>query len=144
MTNTQSKINSLEELNSKFKAENIKVRQGLKTRIEVLEKYWIDIATERADLKARIVELEHGVMLNIDPFLEWVRARCLLSKISNCIEGVVNRDRLKRCICQDNGIFLIEVWYFEKPEIVIPERIQKTKEFTNQLTKSLDNSVSKL
>ncbi|RHZ45565.1 hypothetical protein Glove_669g18 [Diversispora epigaea] len=51
MTNTQSKINSLEELNSKFKAENVKVRQGLKTRIEV------------ADLKARIVELEHGVMI---------------------------------------------------------------------------------
>ncbi|CAG8668101.1 1802_t:CDS:1, partial [Paraglomus brasilianum] len=24
------------------------------------------------------------------------------------LEGVVNRDRLKRCICQDNGIFLLE------------------------------------
>ncbi|KAF0519123.1 uvr/rep helicase [Gigaspora margarita] len=52
------------------------------------------------------------------------------------LEDVVNRDRLKRCICQDNGIFLLEVWYDEKPEIVIPERIQKI--FINQAPKSFD------
>ncbi|CAG8514918.1 8709_t:CDS:2 [Diversispora eburnea] len=28
---------------------------------------------------------------------------------------IVNRDHLKRCICQDKGIFL-EVWYDENPE----------------------------
>ncbi|CAG8547326.1 10163_t:CDS:2 [Diversispora eburnea] len=33
------------------------------------------------------------------------------------LEDVVNRDRKKRCMCQDNGIFLLEVWYDEKPEI---------------------------
>ncbi|CAG8625154.1 8253_t:CDS:2, partial [Diversispora eburnea] len=32
------------------------------------------------------------------------------------LEDIVNRDRLKRCVCQDNGIFLLEVWYDEKPE----------------------------
>ncbi|CAG8630940.1 9281_t:CDS:2 [Diversispora eburnea] len=31
------------------------------------------------------------------------------------LEDIVNRDRLKRCVCQDNGIFLLEVWYDEKP-----------------------------
>ncbi|CAG8707562.1 14832_t:CDS:2, partial [Cetraspora pellucida] len=50
-------------------------------------------------------------------------------------EDVVNRDWKKKCICQDNGIFLLEVWYDEKPEIVIPERIQKIKEFINQNSK---------
>ncbi|CAI2182373.1 20652_t:CDS:2, partial [Funneliformis geosporum] len=45
------------------------------------------------------------------------------------LEDIVNRDRQKRCICQDNGISLLEVWYDEKPEIVIPKRIQKIKEF---------------
>ncbi|CAG8595572.1 17071_t:CDS:2 [Acaulospora morrowiae] len=25
------------------------------------------------------------------------------------LEEIVNRDRLKRCMCQDNGIFLLEV-----------------------------------
>ncbi|CAI2188477.1 15079_t:CDS:2, partial [Funneliformis geosporum] len=49
------------------------------------------------------------------------------------LENIVNRDRQKRCICQDNGIFLLEVWYDEKPEIVIPERIQKIKEFTGEI-----------
>ena len=40
------------------------------------------------------------------------------------LEDIVNRDRRKRCICQDNGISLLEVWYDEKPEIVIPKRIR--------------------
>ncbi|CAI2195833.1 14756_t:CDS:1, partial [Funneliformis geosporum] len=43
------------------------------------------------------------------------------------LEDIVNRDRQKRCICLDNGIFLIELWYDQNPEIVIPERIQKIK-----------------
>ncbi|RIA94682.1 hypothetical protein C1645_873327 [Glomus cerebriforme] len=49
------------------------------------------------------------------------------------LEDIVNRDRQKRCICQDNGIFLLEVWYDEKPEIAIPKRIQKIKEFIDQV-----------
>src|SRR6266498_3249557 len=52
------------------------------------------------------------------------------------LEDIVNRDRQKRCICQDNGIFFIEVWYDQNPEIVIPERIRKIKEFVNQASKS--------
>ena len=52
------------------------------------------------------------------------------------IKKLVNRDLLKRCICQDNGIFLIEIWYDENPEIVIPERIRKIKV---SLTKRLKN-----
>ena len=54
------------------------------------------------------------------------------------LEDIVNRDRRKRCICQDNGISLLEVWYDEKPEIVIPKRIQKIKEFVSLVSKSFD------
>ena len=54
------------------------------------------------------------------------------------LEDIVNRDRLKRCIWQDNEIFLLEVWYDEKPEIVIPNRIQKIKEFVCLASKSFD------
>ncbi|CAG8762637.1 4760_t:CDS:1 [Racocetra persica] len=53
-------------------------------------------------------------------------------------EDIVNRDRLKRCICQDNGIFLLEAWYDENPEIVIPKRIQKIKNLANQASKIFD------
>src|SRR6266498_2452600 len=54
------------------------------------------------------------------------------------LEDIVNRDRQKRCICLDNGIFLLEVWYDQNPEVVIPERIRKIKEFVDQTSKSFD------
>ncbi|CAG8690898.1 6062_t:CDS:2, partial [Ambispora gerdemannii] len=59
------------------------------------------------------------------------------------LEDVVNRDRLKRYICQDNGMFLLEVWYGEKPEIVIPRRIQKIKGFVNQTSKFSTYNIEK-
>ncbi|CAH1768231.1 22594_t:CDS:1 [Entrophospora sp. SA101] len=49
------------------------------------------------------------------------------------LKDIINRDRQKRCMCQDNGIFLLEVWYDENPEIVIPKRIQKIKSFIDRL-----------
>ncbi|CAG8529352.1 123_t:CDS:2, partial [Cetraspora pellucida] len=87
MANIQSKINSLEEQNSKLiveitelkkkyagveaenievKAENAKLRwfikenTELKTRIEELEKNRIETTTENAKLKARVVKLEQN------------------------------------------------------------------------------------
>jgi len=54
------------------------------------------------------------------------------------LENIVNRDRQKICICLDNEIFFIKVWYDQNPEIVIPERIRKIKEFINQASKSFD------
>ncbi|CAG8781893.1 42648_t:CDS:1 [Gigaspora margarita] len=53
-------------------------------------------------------------------------------------EDIVDHDRKKRCLCQLNGIFLLEVWYDENPEKVIPERIQKIKDFVNQAFKVFD------
>src|SRR5437763_15579327 len=54
------------------------------------------------------------------------------------LEDIVNRDRKKRCMCQDHGIFLLEIWYDEDPEKVISERIQKIKGFVNQAFKNFD------
>ncbi|RHZ46750.1 hypothetical protein Glove_606g196 [Diversispora epigaea] len=39
----------------------------------------------------------------------------------------VNLDRKKKYVCQDNGIFLLEVRYDEKPEIVIPQEYKKLR-----------------
>ncbi|RIA92507.1 hypothetical protein C1645_845670 [Glomus cerebriforme] len=54
------------------------------------------------------------------------------------LEDIVNHDQQKRYICQDNGISLLEVWYDEKLEIVIPKRIQKIKEFVCLASKTFD------
>ncbi|CAG8800626.1 12577_t:CDS:1, partial [Dentiscutata erythropus] len=37
------------------------------------------------------------------------------------LEDIVNGDRLKRRMRQDNGVFILELWYDEKPEIDIPK-----------------------
>ncbi|CAI2188648.1 1572_t:CDS:2, partial [Funneliformis geosporum] len=52
------------------------------------------------------------------------------------LEDIVNRDQKKQCICQDIGISLLEIWYDEKLEIVIPNRIQKIKKETGCIIKS--------
>ncbi|CAG8540880.1 2917_t:CDS:2, partial [Diversispora eburnea] len=86
---------------------------------------------ENMVLMVKIVELEQIIakeILNEEPLIEY----CPPQKYQIAIEDVVNRDRLKRSLCQDNGIFLLEVWYDENSEIVIPERIQKIKGFINQ------------
>ncbi|KAF0436885.1 uvr/rep helicase [Gigaspora margarita] len=54
------------------------------------------------------------------------------------LEDIVNRDRQKRCICQDNGIFLLEIWYDQNPKIVIPKRIQKIKNFIDLTSRIFD------
>ena len=35
------------------------------------------------------------------------------------------RDRLKKELCDENQVVLIEVWYFEDPYIVIPRRLKE-------------------
>src|SRR3990170_8076034 len=39
------------------------------------------------------------------------------------LEDIVDRDRQKRTLCQFNGIYLLEVWYDENPEITTPQKI---------------------
>ncbi|CAG8805561.1 21954_t:CDS:1, partial [Racocetra persica] len=53
-------------------------------------------------------------------------------------EDIVDHDQKNRCLCQLNGIFLLEVWYDENLEKVILERIQKIKDFVNQAFKVFD------
>ncbi|CAG8761884.1 21430_t:CDS:2 [Rhizophagus irregularis] len=124
------------------------------SRIEELEKGKVDTDVENVkrdavniELKAEIAKLRH----DIDELKEnhKFQTRCKGLSIDSTswykdvkkLEDIVNRDRQKRCICQDNednGISLLEVWYDEKPEIVIPKRIQKIKEFVCLASKRFD------
>src|SRR5437016_9734581 len=54
------------------------------------------------------------------------------------LEDIVNRDRKKRTLCQLNGIYLLEVWYDENPEITIPQKIYKFKECIDRKDFNLD------
>jgi len=54
------------------------------------------------------------------------------------LEDIVNRDRKKRTLCQLNGIYLLEVWYDENPEITIPKKIYKFKECIDRKHFNLD------
>ncbi|RHZ47746.1 hypothetical protein Glove_568g1 [Diversispora epigaea] len=96
------------------------------------------VRKEQAELLAGIIKLEQNSMvlekdkkhrkfqtkciqitkeiLSEEPIIE---ARCLLSKIANHIRGARESTSAS-------------VWYDEKPEIVIPQRIQKIKEFINR------------
>ncbi|CAG8782839.1 779_t:CDS:2, partial [Dentiscutata erythropus] len=78
--------------------------------------------------QAKCIKIAEEI-LDEEPIIDWY-------KDVKKLEDIVNRDRLKRCLCQDNGIFLLEVWYDENPEIVIPQRIQKINNRTS-LNKAL-------
>ncbi|RHZ43302.1 hypothetical protein Glove_810674g3 [Diversispora epigaea] len=146
---------SLKLEKTKLKAENTM----LMAKIVKLEQ----TVKEKDDLMVRIVKLEHKLIskknlsssflngLELDVFFQkyqialevqgvqhWLYHTSWYKDIKK-LEDIVNHDWLKKCICQDNRIFLIEIWYDKKPEIVISKRIQKIKEFTNQLIKSLDD-----
>ncbi|CAI2168928.1 1462_t:CDS:2 [Funneliformis geosporum] len=54
------------------------------------------------------------------------------------LEDIVDRDRKKRTLCQLNGIYLLEVWYDENPEITIPQKIYKFKECIDRKDFNLD------
>ncbi|CAG8456801.1 10682_t:CDS:2 [Ambispora leptoticha] len=54
------------------------------------------------------------------------------------LEDIVNRDRKKRTLCQLNGIYLLEVWYDENPEVTIPKKIYKFREFIDRKIFNLD------
>ena len=80
---------------------------------------------------------KHRIALEVQGAQHRFHSTSLYKDVKN-LEEIVNRDRQKRCICLDNGIFLLEVWYDQNPEIVIPERIRKIKEFVNQASKRFD------
>ncbi|GBC42298.2 hypothetical protein GLOIN_2v229933 [Rhizophagus irregularis DAOM 181602=DAOM 197198] len=130
--------------------EKTRLRTGLGGGEGVLlymRKKFLTLKTRTRRTWSRIEELEKGLdtfSKNIE--LHW---RCKGLSIDSTswykdvkkLEDIVNRDRQKRCICQDNednGISLLEVWYDEKPEIVIPKRIQKIKEFVCLASKRFD------
>jgi len=54
------------------------------------------------------------------------------------LEDIVDRDRKKSTLCQLNGIYLLEVWYDENPEITIPQKIYKFKECIDRKDFNLD------
>ncbi|RGB42108.1 hypothetical protein C1646_662448 [Rhizophagus diaphanus] len=80
-----------------------------------------------------VINVMMGMNLRVQAHVQGVRMSIVKGSTSwykdvKKLEDIVNRDGLKRCICQDNGTFLLEVWYDQKSDIVILERIQKIKE----------------
>ncbi|RHZ89942.1 hypothetical protein Glove_9g206 [Diversispora epigaea] len=117
---------SLELEKARLKAENVIIM----AKIVKLEQ----TVKEKDDLMARIVKLEY-----LRKIVQGAQHRLHSTswyKDVKKLENVVNRDWLKGSLCQDNRIFLLEVWYDENPEI--PERIQKIKGFINQAFKIFD------
>jgi len=51
---------------------------------------------------------------------------------------IFDRDQKKRTLRQLNGIYLLEVWYDENPEIMIPQMIYKFKECIDRKYFNLD------
>ncbi|RHZ88868.1 hypothetical protein Glove_21g42 [Diversispora epigaea] len=123
----EKEINELKNENIKIKTENTKLKH--------------DKEEEKCILISQVLLGEKLIIKYRPPFLNGLELDAFFQKCQSwCkdvkkLEDVANRDRKKRCICQDNRIFLLEVWYDEKPEIVIPERIQKIKGFVNQVFK---------
>ncbi|CAG8663455.1 21166_t:CDS:2 [Rhizophagus irregularis] len=114
---------------TKYEAETAEPRSRLKSKKNCkFQTRCIQIAKEILN------EEYHPPFLNgleLDAFFQKYQIALVVTswyKDAKKLEDIVNRDRQKRCICQDNGIFLLEVWYDQNPEIVIPERIRKIKE----------------
>ncbi|CAG8814974.1 135_t:CDS:1, partial [Gigaspora margarita] len=155
----EKEIGELKNENIKIKTENTKLKQDLDEFKKELESKKNRKFQEKCILITQILLNEEPIVEYRPPFMEgleldaFFRSNRIALEVQGAqhrlhntswykdvkkLEDIVNRDRKKRCMCQDNGIFLLEVWYDEKPEIVIPERIQKIKEFINQAPKSFD------
>ncbi|CAG8661206.1 5202_t:CDS:2, partial [Racocetra fulgida] len=149
-------ITELKKENIKIKTENTELRQDLDEFKKELESKKNCKFQEKCILIAQVLLGEKPIIEYRPPFLNGLELDAFFQKYQIALEvqgaqhrfhntswykdikkleDIVNRDRLKRCMCQDNGIFLLEVWYDENPEKVIPERIQKIKNFVNQAFK---------
>ncbi|CAG8611161.1 7953_t:CDS:1, partial [Diversispora eburnea] len=147
------KITELEKENIKIKGENVELKRNIDELKKELESKKNRKFQEKCILIAQVLLGEEPVVeyrpsfmerLELDAFfrsnriaLEVQGAQHRLHNTSwykdvKKLEDIVNRDRKKRCMCQDNGIFLLEIWYDENPEIVIPKRIQKIRGFVNE------------
>ncbi|RHZ77976.1 hypothetical protein Glove_168g327 [Diversispora epigaea] len=105
---------------------------------------------EQAELKARIAKLEQGVTV-LKKELRFKKNRKFQTKCIQIAEEILNEEPIIEYQVQGSqhrfhntswykDIKKLEdiVWYDEKPEIVIPQRIQKIKEFINQVSKGVD------
>ncbi|PKC05471.1 hypothetical protein RhiirA5_420884 [Rhizophagus irregularis] len=122
----------------------------LESRIEELEKGRRDTDAENIkrdieiyELKAKIAKLRY----NINELKKESESKKIANfRLDSLMPSSKNIELHWRCkglsigfiVLDDNGIFLLEVWYDEKLEIVIPKRIQKIKEFVDQTSKSFD------
>ncbi|CAG8832441.1 32287_t:CDS:1, partial [Gigaspora margarita] len=149
-------ITELKKDNIKIKTENAKLKWSIDELKKELESKKNCKFQEKCILVAQILLNKEPIIEYYSSFLNGLELDAFFQKHQIALEvqgaqhrlyntswykdvkklkDIVNRDRLKRCICQDNRIFLLEVWYDEKPEIVISERIQKIKDFVNQTSK---------
>ncbi|CAG8622645.1 13264_t:CDS:2, partial [Ambispora gerdemannii] len=92
--------------NNQLAINSLRVLEEHEIRITNLEQ----IAREQAELGVRIAKLELKLISKKNQ-VQGAQHRLHNTgwyKDVKKLEDIVNRDRLKRCMCQDNGIFLLE------------------------------------
>ncbi|RIB16341.1 hypothetical protein C2G38_2190248 [Gigaspora rosea] len=127
--NTQSKIVILEEFNINLVNDNLWLRneiEKLKKDIDELKKELESKKNCKFQEKCILIA---QVLIGEEPVVEYCP---FWYKNVKKLEDVVDRDRKKRCLCQLNGIYLIEIWYDENPEVTIPKKISKYRECINR------------
>ncbi|CAG8478252.1 1294_t:CDS:2 [Cetraspora pellucida] len=151
--------------NAKLKADNAKLKQTLKeheiriTNLEQRDKEKT-VTNMQNDLSAKdisyeinsnntpkkIIDISDNASNSDDIQSKIVMWKNLIPtywyKDVKKLENIVDHDRRKRCQCQLNGVYLIEVWYKENPEVTIPQKIYKYRECIIRKTFDLTLSQS--
>ncbi|CAI2182026.1 15573_t:CDS:2 [Funneliformis geosporum] len=88
------------------------------------------LEAKKTDKKARCIQIAKEI-LNKEPIIEYRPSFLNGLELDSFFQKY--QITLEVQGAQIGSIALAEVWYDEKPEIVIPERIQKIKEFTGEI-----------
>ncbi|RHZ71249.1 hypothetical protein Glove_261g53 [Diversispora epigaea] len=149
MADSQFTIDSLKELKSRLETENDKLKREnaeILTRIIKLEQIWAEKEIKKnRKFQTKCIQIIKEI-LNEEPIIEYrpsflngLELDAFFQKYRIALEVQGAQHRLHSTSWYKDVKKLEDVvWYDEKPEIVIPERIQKIKNFVNHVFKNFD------